>query len=395
MRWKMLFKIGLTIIIFVAVYLYYSLNQQKSSTENQPEHLVGDGHDQLHQNDQLKNNEVDLEAVKEKERIERWQKSIHLSVVACGDRGNETIILLKSAVLFTSSYFIAHIFAESELQENMKAQLDFWPEEYKSRMEYRIYDISFPGTKNAEEWKKLFKPCASQRLFLPSLLKDVDSLIYVDTDILFLTPLDDLWSFFVKFNNTQLAAVAPEHEDKATGWYNRFARHPYYGELGVNSGVMLMNLTRLRHTTWLSSMIDYHREYKLKITWGDQDLINIYFHYHPDQLYVFNCEWNFRPDHCMYMSVCRGADRDGAYVLHGSRRVMHNDKQPAFKAVYDAFKNHEFSSTIKYHLIENIKRNMKKVADTNCGRVGHIFVKQIEQFVKKVDDTEQKKINPR
>lgn len=39
----------------------------------------------------------------------------------------------------------------------------------------------------------------------------------------------------------------------------------------------------------------------------------------------------------MYMSVCKGAERGGAYVLHGSRRAMHNDKQPAFKAVYSAF----------------------------------------------------------
>lgn len=33
-------------------------------------------------------------------------------------------------------------------------------------------------------------------------------------------------------NATQMAALAPEHEDPNTGWYNRFARHPYYGELG-------------------------------------------------------------------------------------------------------------------------------------------------------------------
>ena len=40
----------------------------------------------------------------------------------------------------------------------------------------------------------------------------------------------------------------------------------------------------------------------------------------------------------MYMSVCKGADHSGAYVLHGSRRSMHNEKQPAFKAVYSTFK---------------------------------------------------------
>lgn len=40
--------------------------------------------------------------------------------------------------------------------------------------------------------------------------------------------------------------MAPEHEEPRIGWYNRFARHPYYGKTGVNSGVMLMNMTRMR-----------------------------------------------------------------------------------------------------------------------------------------------------
>lgn len=44
--------------------------------------------------------------------------------------------------------------------------------------------------------------------------------------------------------------MAPEHEEPRIGWYNRFARHPYYGKTGVNSGVMLMNMTRLREKTF-------------------------------------------------------------------------------------------------------------------------------------------------
>lgn len=74
----------------------------------------------------------------------------------------------------------------------------------------------------------------------------MDSLLYVDTDILFLRPMDDIWSFLNEFNSTQIAAMAPEHEEPRIGWYNRFARHPYYGKTGINSGVMLMNMTRIR-----------------------------------------------------------------------------------------------------------------------------------------------------
>ena len=60
----------------------------------------------------------------------------------------------------------------------------------------------------------------------------MDSLLYIDTDILVLRPVQDIWAHFDKFNSSQLAAVAPEHESSNAGWYNRFARHPYYGKLG-------------------------------------------------------------------------------------------------------------------------------------------------------------------
>ena len=68
-----------------------------------------------------------------------------------------------------------------------------------------------------------------------NLLDKTDALLYVDTDILFLRPLEDIWQFFDKFNSTQLAGVSPEHEPAgaSAGWYNRFARHPYYGPLGM------------------------------------------------------------------------------------------------------------------------------------------------------------------
>lgn len=81
---------------------------------------------------------------------------------------------------------------------------------------------------------------------LQLILKDVDSIVYVDSDILFLQPMDDLWAFLSKFTPSQLAAMAPEHEEPRIAWYSRFARHPFYGRTGVNSGVMLMNMTRMR-----------------------------------------------------------------------------------------------------------------------------------------------------
>ncbi|XP_029350637.1 glucoside xylosyltransferase 1-like isoform X3 [Echeneis naucrates] len=276
----------------------------------------------------------------------RPEPPMHLAVVACGERLEETLTMIKSAVLFSIKRICLHIFAEDQLHATFMDALESWPGFVRSRFNYTVYTISFPS-ENAAEWKKLFKPCASQRLFLPLILKDIDSIVYVDSDILFLQPVDRLWAFLSRFNASQLAAMAPEHEEPRIAWYSRFARHPFYGTTGINSGVMLMNMTRMRNTffkndmtsvglRWEELLMPLLQKYKLNITWGDQDLLNIIFHHNPETFLQFPCQWNYRPDHCIYGSNCVSAEEDGIYILHGNRGVYHDHKQPAFRAVYEA-----------------------------------------------------------
>ncbi|KAG7277500.1 hypothetical protein CRUP_037371 [Coryphaenoides rupestris] len=272
----------------------------------------------------------------------REHERVHLAVVACGPRLEETLVMLKSAVLFGTKPLHFHIFAEDHLHQGFKDGLDSWPAVVRLNVNFTTYPITFPGD-NAAEWKKLFKPCASQRLFLPLILKDVDSVLYVDTDILFLHPVDQIWDLLSHFDASQLAAMAPEHEEPRIGWYNRFARHPYYGATGVNSGNDMTSVP-LR---WDEMLMPLLQKYKLNITWGDQDLLNIIFHHNPESLYVFPCQWNYRPDHCIYGSNCQPAEQEGVFILHGNRGVYHDDKQPAFRAVYEAIREVRTSQQLR------------------------------------------------
>ncbi|NXY42187.1 GXLT1 xylosyltransferase, partial [Ceuthmochares aereus] len=320
----------------------------------------------------------------------RSSEKMHLAVVACGERLEETVTMLRSAIIFSIKPLQFHIFAEDQLHESFKDILDDFPCEGK--VNYTLYPITFP-TESAAEWKKLFKPCASQRLFLPLILKNVDSLLYVDTDILFLRPVDDIWSFLGKFNATQIAAMAPEHEEPRIGWYNRFARHPYYGVTGINSGVMLMNMTRIRRKyfkndmtsvrlQWGEILMPLLKKYKLNITWGDQDLLNIMFFHNPESLYVFPCQWNYRPDHCIYGSNCREAEEEGIFILHGNRGVYHDDKQPTFRAVYEAIKNYSFGDDLVHSLLQPLELELRKTMHTYCGKVHKVFIKQLSKSIR-------------
>ena len=44
---------------------------------------------------------------------------------------------------------------------------------------------------------------------------------------------------------------------------------------------MLMNLTRLRHSSWEEALLGYLHQYKNDIEFGDQGLINIYGYFYP------------------------------------------------------------------------------------------------------------------
>nr|XP_061825561.1 glucoside xylosyltransferase 1-like isoform X2 [Nerophis lumbriciformis] len=313
------------------------------------------------------------------EAEKQGEESSHLAVVACGARLDETLTMLKSAVLFSKKPVKFYIFAEDELHSSFRDALHSWPRSVQTRFNFTIYSITFP-TENENDWRKLFKPCASQRLFLPLILKEVDSLLYVDTDILFLQPVEYIWALFTEFNASQLAAVAPEHEEPRIGWYNRFARHPYYGQTGINSGVMLMNMTRLRDTffknditavtlQWSEMLIPLLHKYKLNITWGDQDLLNIIFHHNPESLYVFPCQWNYRPDHCVYGSNCKLAEKEGVFILHGNRGVYHNEKQPAFRAVYEAIKQYSFGDNMETSLLQPLEASLQTTTNSYCGQL--------------------------
>ncbi|KAK3094402.1 hypothetical protein FSP39_001274 [Pinctada imbricata] len=156
--------------------------------------------------------------------------------------------------------------------------------------------------------------------------------------MLFFRPIEELWSMFEKFNSSQVVAIPPNDPNKVN-WYQTNAKHPFYGSGGLNTGVMLMNLTRLRAIGYTSMIENLYKEWNSKIMWGEQDLHNIWLHYHPENLYLVPCEWNYRDAHCIHGNVCEGAEKNGIHVLHGvCQRLVTPGKSPELFAVNNAFK---------------------------------------------------------
>lgn len=303
---------------------------------------------------------------------------------------------LKSALVMSSASTMLHfeIMTDHHQMSAISEKLNELKRK-RSNFTYKLRPVEYPNRSTAPTWRKLFKECASQRLFLPDILRDVDSVLYIDTDVLFVSPVESVWGHFSRMNGSQIAGMSYESEDFSTSWYYRFAKHPYYGYYGLNSGVMLMNLTRMRAFRWVDRLEPVLRQYRSQIVWGDQDIINVIFHEHPAMLYLFGCNWNYRPDHCVYASVCKAAavedkagkgNAEGIRLVHGNRGVfLHDDKQPEFRALYLAFSRLPILEDVhrtRSHLAESIRTALAELPNpSRCAKVSHLFWRQIAQTI--------------
>ncbi|KAJ7376124.1 Glucoside xylosyltransferase 2 [Desmophyllum pertusum] len=98
--------------------------------------------------------------------------------------------------MFTNRTVQFHVVAEDHLHVQLKNIFNEWVTVKSGQVMFKLYSLHFPSGENAGEWKRLFKPCAAQRLFLLDVLDSIDSVLYLDTDVLLLRPVEDLWNHF-------------------------------------------------------------------------------------------------------------------------------------------------------------------------------------------------------
>lgn len=98
---------------------------------------------------------------------------IHISAVVCGERSMEAATMLKSTSLLTNRTVQFHIVAEDHLHGELKNIFSEWQTVKSGQVRFKLYSLLFPPGENAGEWKRLFKPCAAQRLFLLVSIQDL------------------------------------------------------------------------------------------------------------------------------------------------------------------------------------------------------------------------------
>lgn len=264
---------------------------------------------------------------------------IQIVIAACGkaEYGVDALLTIKSIMTETiphsAELSLSIVWDESHIINNTLVEpiknlmSKFFSDSY-------VHFRFIPTIQLPTNFEVPFGKCASQRLFFPEnpYFNGVDSLIYVDTDVLFLRSPLELWSEFSCFSSQHHTALANESNSGGGGYYRkRLSRNHvacskgscecknskrdckrFHGLYGLNSGVVLMNLTRIRKTDFQARVRITMKKFHF---FGDQDVYNHLFA-EKDEVYVLPCIWNVRSD-----SRCNVAS--GIGILHGNRKLFH------------------------------------------------------------------------
>ncbi|XP_047736298.1 glucoside xylosyltransferase 2-like [Hyalella azteca] len=160
--------------------------------------------------------------------------------------------------------------------------------------------------------------CDTEKLFLPWALPEFDSVVYLDTDHVFMRPPEHLTQLFKNFDDKQAIGVAP-----VDGYYLQFTIEiPYYGEQGLSAALLLSNLTRWRNLPfpWMLMVKRVTEHFKDKIVVGDQDIFNIIFSEFPEYIYDLSCDWASITEQCLTTNWrCSSIEQTGFSLVHGAR----------------------------------------------------------------------------
>ncbi|KAF7260319.1 hypothetical protein EG68_02406 [Paragonimus skrjabini miyazakii] len=130
------------------------------------------------------------------------------------------------------------------------------------------------------------------KLMVPYVVpSEVTKIILLDADILFNANIENLWAHFQQFKAHQAIGVACEQVDNCP----QSCDSPGLPQFGVNTGVMLLDVSKLRRQEWRNMWI---KELKLELKqnnqlWhADQGLVNQVLKKHPHLYYRLPCVWN-------------------------------------------------------------------------------------------------------
>ena len=190
------------------------------------------------------------------------------------------ISILENASRYT--FYTFYLLVEKNLfkQEN-KDKLMHLEDKYE-KCKIIILELTNENLINARTNR--YPMAAYYRLLLPDLITDFNRVIYLDGDTLFFTDLTEM--FNLEMNNNIILGFLDNSHEKAKEFGIKTYKY-------VTSGVLLINLKKLRKENITAKFFDFIEDNKDKLEQEDQTVINIVLHGRIDLLPPKYGMWNF------------------------------------------------------------------------------------------------------
>jgi lipopolysaccharide biosynthesis glycosyltransferase len=280
----------------------------------------------------------------------------------------QVAVLLKSLALFNfgRSTIRSHVIADTRTFDDVVALRDV----VASASDAPLYQFVHYAIDHVysilerQHLKFLNRPCSSARLFLTQVHPNLDSILHLDTDLIFLIDVADVWRHFESFNATHVAGVSAMifAEDPR---FRRFPK-PRHGELddGINLGVSVIRLDRWRSAfpLWETLVHEWLGRYGHSYVFPTQDLFNTWLGLYPAMHYELPCDLNIRLTFAIRSYLhrfCITAVQAGAKIVHGAGGHF-TDATPAFSQLFDAFEAFDPRAQQLHDLVADAERRMIK-----------------------------------
>ena len=182
------------------------------------------------------------------------------------------------------------------------------------------------------------------KLTLTSLLPQwLDKVVVLDTDVTFASDVQHLWAVFSSFTSDQVLGLVENQSDWYLGkLFRNYEPWPAIGR-GFNTGVMAMDLAKMRRTNWpqlwrLAAEKDLASHYFTSL--ADQDVINSVLFQNPKLVHTLPCQFNVQLSDNTRSELCYNGPVDAVKIVHWNspkKLKVKNKNGDFFRNLYRTF----------------------------------------------------------
>ncbi|KAL7064063.1 hypothetical protein AAHC03_04334 [Spirometra sp. Aus1] len=168
------------------------------------------------------------------------------------------------------------------------------------------------------------------RLYIPEILNDIQKVLSLDTDVIVLDDISELWDLIDEADERQAISMTMDGHPSYAIKFHSAKTTILMG--GGNVGVLLLHLDRLRQhgwsDLWRHALDDLLKSQKV-LNVAEQDIFNVVIWMHKDLFYPLPCEWNLQLNKAASMTACphSRSPKDYGSVERPYAKLLHINRQ--------------------------------------------------------------------